>query len=154
MNPALPTRACGAPSHSPSRSRSASAAAPARTPSRATAPRHPSATRVVVPAQPASSTSTADSLTQLYKQDAPGVVDITVQLPSSSGLVGRLPVRHPRRIAEGGAEGTGFEIDSKGNILTAEHVVSGATSIKVTFQDGSTAKRDARRQATARPTRP
>ena len=36
-------------------------------------------TRVVVPAQPASSTSTSsDTLTQLYKQDAPGVVDITV----------------------------------------------------------------------------
>src|SRR5262249_53470844 len=34
---------------------------------------------------------------------------------------------------------TGFEIDSDGNILTAEHVVAGAESIKVKFQDGSTA---------------
>ena len=34
--------------------------------------------------------------------------------------------------------GTGFEIDSNGNIMTAEHVVSGASTIKVTFQDGST----------------
>jgi putative serine protease PepD len=38
------------------------------------------------------------------------------------------------------AIGTGFEIDSNGNIMTAEHVVSGASTIKVTFQDGSTAK--------------
>src|SRR5436190_408852 len=46
----------------------------------------PSASPVVVPAQPASSTSTVDSLTQLYKQDAPGVVDtavIHVDLPAS-----------------------------------------------------------------------
>ena len=38
------------------------------------------------------------------------------------------------------AEGTGFEIDSKGDILTAEHVVDGANSIKVQFENGSTAK--------------
>ena len=48
----------------------------------------PSASPVVVPAQPASSTSTVDSLTQLYKQDAPGVVDITVQLSPSGGSSG------------------------------------------------------------------
>ena len=37
------------------------------------------------------------------------------------------------------AIGTGFEIDSNGNIMTADHVVAGASSIKVTFQNGSTA---------------
>src|SRR6266576_3187035 len=84
----------------------------------------PSASPVVVPAQPASSTSTVDSLTQLYKQDAPGVVDITVQLSSSGGS----------------SSGGGFEIDTKGNILTAEHVVAAASSIQVKFEDGSTAK--------------
>jgi putative serine protease PepD len=100
----------------------------------------PSATRVTVPAQRASSTSTAGSLTELYKQDAPGVVDINVQLPSSSASSsGGFPFGNPGGSQKVGAEGTGFEIDSKGNILTADHVVSGATSIKVTFQDGSTA---------------
>ena len=121
----------------------------------------PSATRVTVPAQRASSTSTAGSLTELYKQDAPGVVDINVQLPSSSASSsGGFPFGNPGGSQKVGAEGTGFEIDSKGNILTADHVVSGATSIKVTFQDGSTANatlvgkrrldrhgRDPRRQA-------
>ena len=99
----------------------------------------PSASPVVVPAQPASSTSTVDSLTQLYKQDAPGVVDITVQLASSgSSSGGGFPFGNPQGSQKEEAEGTGFEIDTKGNILTADHVVDGATSIKVTFQDGST----------------
>ena len=99
----------------------------------------PSASPVVVPAQPASSTSTADSLTQLYKQDAPGVVDITVELSSSSNSSGGgFPFGNPQGSQKEEAEGTGFEVDTKGNILTAEHVVAGAKSIKVTFQDGST----------------
>jgi putative serine protease PepD len=98
-----------------------------------------SASKLVVPAQPASSTSTVDSLTQLYKQDAPGVVDITVvEASSGNGSSG-----FPFGGGGGGtqkeeAEGTGFEIDTSGNILTAEHVVSGAQSIKVQYQDGST----------------
>jgi putative serine protease PepD len=100
----------------------------------------PSAAPLIVPAQPASSTSTGDSLTQLYKQDAPGVVDINVQLPSSGGSSGGFPFGNPNGSQKAQAEGTGFEIDTNGDILTAEHVVGGATSIKVTFQNGSTAK--------------
>jgi putative serine protease PepD len=99
----------------------------------------PSAAPPVVPAQSASSTSTTDSLSQLYKQDAPGVVDIQVQL-ASTGNSSNFPFSTPgggTQKAE--AEGTGFEINSSGDILTAEHVVDGAKSIKVTFQNGSTA---------------
>jgi putative serine protease PepD len=36
------------------------------------------------------------------------------------------------------AEGTGFVYDTKGNIVTNQHVVSGANSVKVKFSDGST----------------
>jgi len=100
----------------------------------------PTTSNVVVPAQPASSTSTVDSLAQLYKQDAPGVVDITVQSSSGSGSSGGFPFGTPGGPQKQEAEGTGFEIDTKGDILTAEHVVDGADSIKVQFQDGSTAK--------------
>src|SRR6266567_7358428 len=100
----------------------------------------PTTSNVVVPAQPASSTSTVDSLAQLYKQDAPGVVDITVQSSSGSGSSGGFPFGTPGGPQKQEAEGTGFEIDTKGDILTAEHVVQGADSIKVQFQDGSTAK--------------
>jgi putative serine protease PepD len=95
---------------------------------------------LVVPAQRASSTTTVNSLPELYKQDAPGVVDITVQESSSgSSSSGSLPFGSPGGTQKAVAEGTGFEINSKGDILTAEHVTDGAKSIKVTFQDGSTA---------------
>ncbi|HZT83807.1 MAG TPA: trypsin-like peptidase domain-containing protein [Gaiellaceae bacterium] len=97
------------------------------------------APRVVVPAQPASSTSTVDSLTQLYKQDAPGIVDITV-VSSTSGGSGGFPFGTPGSSQKQESEGTGFEIDTRGDILTAEHVVANATSIRVQFADGSTAK--------------
>ena len=100
----------------------------------------PSASPVVVPAQPASSTSTVDSLTQLYKQDAPGIVDITVRSTSSGGSSGGFPFGNPGGSQKQEAEGTGFEIDSKGDILTAEHVVDNADSITVQFENGSTAK--------------
>jgi putative serine protease PepD len=96
-------------------------------------------TKVVVPAQPASSTSTVDSLTQLYKNDAPGVVDITVELTTSDNTPS-FPFNQPNQSQKAEAEGTGFEMDKNGNILTAQHVVANATSITVTFQDGSTAK--------------
>jgi S1-C subfamily serine protease len=96
-------------------------------------------TRVVVPAQPASSTSTVDSLTQLYKDDAPGVVDITVELSTGSNTP-TFPFGPPNQGQKAEAEGTGFVIDTNGNILTAEHVVENANSVTVTFQNGSTAK--------------
>jgi putative serine protease PepD len=99
----------------------------------------PTTTKVVVPAQPASSTSTVDSLAQLYKEDAPGVVDITVESTSSSSS-GGFPFGVPQGPQKQQAEGTGFEIDTKGNILTAEHVVDSADSVTVAFEDGSTAK--------------
>ena len=94
---------------------------------------------VIVPAQPAVATSTVDSLTQLYKQDSQGVVDITVE-SSSTGNSSAFPFGAPGGTQKQQAEGTGFVIDTKGNILTAEHVVDKADSIKVQFADGSTAK--------------
>jgi putative serine protease PepD len=100
----------------------------------------PTTTRVVVPAQPASSTSTVDSLTQLYKQDLPGIVDITVESSAKGSSSGGFPFGNPGGPQKQEAEGTGFEIDSNGNILTAEHVVANANSIKVEFADGSTTK--------------
>ena len=98
------------------------------------------APKVVVPAQPASSTSSVDSLTQLYKDDAPGVVDITVKSTTSSNSSNNFPFGPSGGSQTQEAEGTGFEIDSKGDIMTAEHVVAGEDSITVQFQDGSTAK--------------
>jgi putative serine protease PepD len=103
------------------------------------------ASTVVVPSQPASSQTSSDSLTQIYKDDTPGVVDITVTSTTSTGggyespfnPFGNPSTPHKQQSE---AEGTGFEIDTKGDILTAEHVVAGATAITVHFQDGSSAK--------------
>ena len=85
-----------------------------------------------VPAQPAVQTvaNTTTTLTQLYKDAAPGVVDITV-VTGASGAPGG---------GQSSAEGSGFMIDTKGDIITNAHVVDGATSIKVRFQNGKTAK--------------
>jgi putative serine protease PepD len=82
--------------------------------------------------QPAAATTTVSSLTQLYKQAAPGVVDITVTdapTGNSNSFGGQQSTQ---------AEGTGFVYDAKGDIITAAHVVDGATAIKVRFQDGKT----------------
>ncbi len=97
----------------------------------------PASPPAVAPATSVSSTSTTDPLTQIYAKDAPGVVTVTVsgrQNTGSSGFPG-LPGQQQFE-----AIGTGFEIDTKGDIMTAEHVVADASSIKVTFQNGSTAK--------------
>ena len=83
-----------------------------------------------VPAQSAATRSTSTTLTQLYKNVAPGVVDITVTSSGGSGIAG----------SAAQAEGSGFVIDSSGDIVTNQHVVAGATSIKVRFQDGTVEK--------------
>ena len=90
-----------------------------------------------VPAQStAKTTASPISLTQLYKDASPGVVDITVtstQTNDNGGFFG------PQQ-QQSAAEGSGFVYDAKGNIITNAHVVDGATSIKVQFKDGTTAK--------------
>ena len=83
-----------------------------------------------------SSNSTTNTLTEIYKKDAPGVVTIKIAGRQSSGDSSPFGIPAPQRFE---AMGTGFEIDLNGNIMTAEHVVAGASTIKVTFQNGSTA---------------
>ncbi|HKE78000.1 MAG TPA: trypsin-like peptidase domain-containing protein [Solirubrobacteraceae bacterium] len=84
----------------------------------------------------ASASSSGLNATALYAAAAPGVVDIT-----SRGVTGASDSQNPF----GGpsqqsttATGTGFAVDGKGHIVTAAHVVDGASSITVTFQDGTT----------------
>ena len=81
----------------------------------------------------------AQSLTaeQIYRLDSPGVVDISVT--TGAGAQGGVSPFGP----SGGsaqAEGTGFVYDTTGNIVTASHVVEGATAIQVRFGDGTVAK--------------
>jgi putative serine protease PepD len=99
----------------------------------------------LVPAQPAAKTTTTTptTLTQLYKEDTPGVVDITVKSTSPGGSsfgFGNPNFGNPGGRQQTEAEGSGFVIDTKGDIVTNEHVVDGANSISVRFQDGTVAK--------------
>lgn len=81
--------------------------------------------------QPAAAKTTTSNLNQIYKTATPGVVDITVSETTSGGFgLGQ---------QQSQAEGTGFVYDTKGDIVTAAHVVDGASSIKVHFQDGTSA---------------
>lgn len=70
------------------------------------------------------SSTTAESI---YKQVSPGVVTITTQTAGRFGAAGQ-------------ATGSGIVLDTRGDILTNNHVISGAQSVTVTFSDGSTAR--------------
>ena len=85
----------------------------------------------VAASEPAARTS-ALSVNQIYRQSYKGVVEITVASTSSdNGFPGAGPQSQR-------AQGSGFVYDSKGDIVTNQHVVDGATSVKVRFWDGST----------------
>jgi putative serine protease PepD len=77
------------------------------------------------------------TINQIYKSASPGVVDILVTSQSQSSNLGFFGGNGATQKTEG--EGAGVVYNSNGDILTDEHVVSGATSVKVTFQDGRTA---------------
>ena len=55
------------------------------------------------------------SIEQLYRRDAPGVVQITATSPTRMAL------------------GSGFVIDKTGHIVTNEHVIAGAHKVQVSF---------------------
>jgi putative serine protease PepD len=101
-----------------------------------TGPSTPATVVASVPAAPAAQTvaSTTTPLTQIYKNAAPGVVDITVTEGANSQQVSPF--------SPGGgttqAEGSGFVVDTNGDIVTNAHVVDGASSIKVRFESGKT----------------
>jgi putative serine protease PepD len=82
----------------------------------------------------ANASASTSSVGQIAKAATPSVVEIdSVQAASSSPF--------PQDQQGGGtAEGTGFVYDTKGDIVTNQHVVSGATSVTVKFSDGSSYK--------------
>ena len=77
----------------------------------------------------------------IFEKDSPGVVDITVTEAASAQSRGGLSPFAPGNAApQAQAEGTGFVYDEQGDIVTASHVVSGATKITVRFQNGTRMK--------------
>jgi putative serine protease PepD len=79
--------------------------------------------------------STAIDAAGIYGAAAPGVVDITATTRQTSSRSGLQPFSPPGETQV--ATGTGFEIDAKGHILTADHVLAGASSVTVRFRDGT-----------------
>ena len=75
------------------------------------------------------------SVGQIAKTATPGVVEIDATTTGSSSS----PFPGGQGSAQS-AEGTGFVFDTKGDIVTNDHVVSGAGSVSVKFSDGSTYK--------------
>jgi putative serine protease PepD len=101
---------------------------------------HTVTTTVVRPSQqaalPASfSKSGGMTVNQIYRAASPGVVDIVVTAESKSPGFGFFGGNGSSTQKTEG-EGAGVVYDTKGDILTDEHVVAGATSVKVNFQNG------------------
>jgi putative serine protease PepD len=77
------------------------------------------------------------SINQIYRAASPGVVDIIVTAQSQSpgfGFFGGSGSGSGSQTTEG--EGAGVVYNTKGDILTDEHVVAHETSVRVNFQNG------------------
>jgi S1-C subfamily serine protease len=69
------------------------------------------------------------SVREIYRDEGRGVVFISAQGVSSSG---ESPFGIPQ---EGTATGSGFVVDDEGNVVTNAHVVEGADSVTVRFEE-------------------
>ncbi len=96
---------------------------------------HGGGTRTIVErgpalASPAASTS-ALSINDVYERARDAVVEIEVTSRSSGSGFGPFGDQTQE------AQGSGFVVDSRGDIVTNDHVVEGATSISVIMADGT-----------------
>jgi putative serine protease PepD len=78
-----------------------------------------------------SNVSSAMSVADLAKKYSKSVVEIVSTTSGQAGSFGQSQTSQ--------SEGTGWVYDTSGHIVTNEHVIDGASSVKVTFADGSTA---------------
>jgi S1-C subfamily serine protease len=100
--------------------------------------------QVVAPASPSSPASFAQgkamTINQIYKQDAPGVVQITstsvVNVPQDPFFGNPFAPQTEQQQSLG----SGFVIDKAGHIVTNYHVVQGARSVQVSFSNGENLK--------------
>ena len=82
---------------------------------------------------PATNTASATTLSvaEIAKRDTKSVVEVDATLNDTQSPF-------PGSSSESSAEGTGWIYDTKGDIVTNQHVVDGATKVRVKFADGST----------------
>jgi putative serine protease PepD len=79
-------------------------------------------------------TKTGLSVHDVYQRAYRGVVEITVTSTQPAPSFGQ-PGEQEQK-----AQGSGFVVDSKGDIVTNEHVVDGAKSVSIRFWNGDTYK--------------
>jgi serine protease Do len=82
------------------------------------------------------------TLESIYTTVSPQVVNIMVLTPSTGNILQNFPGFNNNPQSQtpqySSALGSGFIWDTKGDIVTNNHVVDGATKIEVTFSDGTT----------------
>jgi putative serine protease PepD len=76
------------------------------------------------------------TINQIYRSASPGVVDIVVTAQSTNPGFGFFGGQGGGSSQKTQGEGAGVVYNSRGDILTDEHVVANETSVKVNFQSG------------------
>jgi 2-alkenal reductase len=74
-----------------------------------------------------------NTITALYEKTNPAVVQIVRVVESP---LAKLPAPFGLNVPKSVGQGSGFFIDGQGHVLTNNHVVEGATSVKVGLSDG------------------
>jgi S1-C subfamily serine protease len=82
----------------------------------------------------ASDTDSGLTASEIYKRDAPGVVNVRAQIVQQVDS----PFDPFGQGQQGLATGSGFVIDKSGYILTNAHVIEGASRVSVQFEDNKT----------------
>lgn len=98
-----------------------------------------SSSGAAVPTSTSSGSGGGLSVNQIYKKDINGVVDIDVTSVTQSTGSNSFPFGGSGGSQEEQGEGAGVVFDNKGDIVTDEHVVAGATKVTVHFEDGYSA---------------
>src|SRR5205823_6133011 len=88
-------------------------------------------TAAQTPAATNTASKATQSVAQIAKRATTGVVEVDATLTDTQSP-------YPGSSSESSAEGTGFVYDTKGHIVTNQHVVDGASKVRVKLSDGST----------------